>query len=207
MGSAESKKFWRGVIKHRMVEAFGSKCVCCGQSFEDCCYDLHHLIPSEKDFNLSSVNFNGAKSWIKIRDELKKCCLVCANCHRLIHNGLIPFPTENNFNEEYYEWDLTNFKQVDKNLSPLDANHICPNCGQEKSIQADYCITCYKQQTKKFEVEREELKEMIYSLPFTQIGEKFGVSDNAIRKRCIALGLPSKKSEIKKYSKEEWDKI
>lgn len=44
-------------------------------------------------------------------------------------------------------------------------------------------------------------------MPMTKIGEKFGVSDNAIRKRCLAFGLPSKKSEIVKYSKEEWDKI
>lgn len=207
MSSAETKKFWRGVIKHRMVEAFGEKCICCGNSFEDCCYDLHHLNPSEKDFTLSGINFNGAKTWNKIRDELKKCCLVCSNCHRLIHNGIIPFPTENNFNEEYYEWELTDFKQVDRNLSPIDANHTCPICGQEKSIQAEICLACYKQQTKKVEISREELKELIYTLPFTQIGKMFGVSDNAIRKRCITLGLPSKKSEIKNFSREEWNKI
>ena len=65
----------------------------------------------------------------------------------------------------------------------------------------------YKKQVKKFEVSREELKELIYTMPMTKIGEKFGVSDNAIRKRCLSFGLPSKKSEISKYSKEEWDKI
>lgn len=30
MSSAEQKKFWRGIIKHRIVEAFGGKCACCG---------------------------------------------------------------------------------------------------------------------------------------------------------------------------------
>ena len=207
MSSAEQKKFWRGTIKHRIVEAFGGKCVCCGQSFEDCCYDLHHMNPQEKDFTVSSANCNGAKSWNKIRDEIKKCCLVCSNCHRLIHNGFISAPMSNNFDESYYNWDLTDFKQVGKDLQPLDVEHNCPLCGQEKSPQAEFCLSCYKKQVKKFEVSREELKELIYTMPMTKIGEKFGVSDNAIRKRCLSFGLPSKKSEISKYSKEEWDKI
>jgi len=41
-------------------------------------------------------------------------------------------------------------------------------------------------------------------MPFTQIANKYGVSDNAIRKWCKAYNLPTKKSEIKKYTKEEW---
>lgn len=207
MGSAEKKMFWRKTIKHRMVEAFGKKCICCGQSFEDCCYDLHHLEPNQKDFTLSQLNYNSAKTWNKIRDELKKCCLVCSNCHRLIHNGFLPFPTESTFNEEYYEWELTNFKQVNEDLIPLDVEHFCPNCGQEKTPKADYCDSCYRKQVKRFEVSRDELKELIYTLPFTKVGEHFGVSDNAIRKRCKKFNLPTKKAEIKKYSREEWDKI
>lgn len=207
MSSAETKKFWRKTIKHRIVEAFGGKCICCGHSFEDCCYDLHHLNPLEKDFTLSQINYNGAKTWIKIRDEVKKCCLVCANCHRLIHYNLLSSPQENNFNEIYYDWDLTEFKQIDKNLNPLDANYICPKCGQQKSSSAQYCANCRQALDKKFEVTREELKDLIYTLPFTKIGEKFGVSDNAIRKRCKSFGLPFKKTEIKKYSEEDWVNI
>lgn len=48
---------------------------------------------------------------------------------------------------------------------------------------------------------------MIRILPFTKIGEKFNVSDNAIRKWCDAEKLPRKSSEIKSYSDEEWSKI
>ena len=54
---------------------------------------------------------------------------------------------------------------------------------------------------------REELKKLIRTIPFTKIGEMFGVSDNAIRKWCDKFGLPRKVSEIKKYSNEEWEKI
>ena len=44
-------------------------------------------------------------------------------------------------------------------------------------------------------------------MPFTQIGTKFGVSDNAVRKWCDKYRLPRKASEIKSYSDEEWLKI
>lgn len=56
-------------------------------------------------------------------------------------------------------------------------------------------------------VTREELKQLIRTMPFTQIGQKFGYSDNAIRKWCIKLNLPSKVKEIKQYTEEEWAKI
>lgn len=208
--SNQKKKFWREQIKSRAVEAFGNKCACCGDSFELCCYDFHHLNPNEKDFSLSSVNYNGAKTWLKIRDELKKCILVCANCHRLIHNNLIFAPETSNFNDEYYEWDLTNFSQINEKLEPLDnlnKSEICPNCGKPKSLYSNLCLecSCKKQQT--YYISRDDLKKRIRVESFVQIGKSFNVSDNAIRKRCNAYNLPSRKKDINNYSDEEWEKI
>ena len=54
---------------------------------------------------------------------------------------------------------------------------------------------------------REELKEKIRILPFTQIAKEQNVSDNAIRKWCISYNLPSKKKDINSYSDEDWKKI
>lgn len=51
---------------------------------------------------------------------------------------------------------------------------------------------------------REELKQLIRTKPFTQIGKIYGVSDNAIRKWCDFEKLPRKKNEINKYTDEEW---
>ena len=56
-------------------------------------------------------------------------------------------------------------------------------------------------------VTREELKELIRTKPFTQIGKQFQVSDNAIRKWCDKFSLPRRSSEIKKYSDDDWSKI
>jgi hypothetical protein len=48
-----------------------------------------------------------------------------------------------------------------------------------------------RNQPKKFEVSKEELEDLIFTqrMPFTQIGKKFGVTDNSIRKRAKRLGI------------------
>ena len=56
-------------------------------------------------------------------------------------------------------------------------------------------------------IEREELKHLIRSKPFTQIGKDFGVSDNAVRKWCDKYNLPRRVIDIKKYTDEEWEKV
>ena len=43
---------------------------------------------------------------------------------------------------------------------------------------------------------------MISTMPFTEIGRLYGVSDNAIRKWCKNQGLPSTKKELKTYIPE-----
>ena len=44
-------------------------------------------------------------------------------------------------------------------------------------------------------------------MPLVQVGLMFNVSDNAIRKWCIAEDLPAKKSDINTYTDEEWKNI
>ena len=56
-------------------------------------------------------------------------------------------------------------------------------------------------------ITREELKNMIRTMPFTQIGNKYNVTDNAIRKWCEKFNLPKRKSDINKYSDLDWSKI
>jgi hypothetical protein len=51
------------------------------------------------------------------------------------------------------------------------------------------------------------LKDLIRSTPFTQIGKKYGLTDNGIKKWCISYNLPSKKKDINKYTDEEWANI
>jgi predicted HNH restriction endonuclease len=76
----------RRKLRERAVAYLGGKCSICG--YEKCvnAFDFHHVNALEKDFTISSK----MSSWEKIERELKKCVLLCANCHREVHDGLHP---------------------------------------------------------------------------------------------------------------------
>lgn len=84
--------------------------------------------------------------------------------------------------------------------------HYCEKCGKELSRGATLlCNQCSHEARRVAErPSRDELKSCIRNMPFTKIGEKYGVSDNTIRKWCISYNLPSKKKDIKIFSDEEW---
>lgn len=60
-------------------------CSICDEK-EICCLDYHHLRDKE---NAIAVMVASGVSWSKILEEISKCILVCANCHRKIHAGLL----------------------------------------------------------------------------------------------------------------------
>ncbi len=79
-------KTFRKRTKEKAVEYKGGKCVICEYNKCVSALEFHHLDPSKKDFTLSK---NMCTAWDKIKDELDKCILVCANCHREIHENLL----------------------------------------------------------------------------------------------------------------------
>lgn len=77
----------RNKVKEMAVEYKGGKCSVCGYDRCADALEFHHLDPSQKDFGISSKRYT--RSWVKVKEELDKCILVCSNCHREIHSGLI----------------------------------------------------------------------------------------------------------------------
>ncbi len=61
-------------------------CTLCPEK-NSCCMDFHHLDPSTKVSEVGVLVKN--QSYRAIVDEINKCVLLCANCHRKVHNGLI----------------------------------------------------------------------------------------------------------------------
>lgn len=100
ISNSERMKRWRKEFKKRMVESFGGKCCICNNEYLPEVFDFHHLDPSEKEFQLSKV-MGSPKSWKKIVAELRKCVMVCSNCHRVIHYSDDEITNPNHFNEEY----------------------------------------------------------------------------------------------------------
>lgn len=78
-------KDFRVRIKERAVEYMGGKCVICGYFKCIKALEFHHINKEEKDFTIGS---NTSIAWERVKNEIKKCILVCANCHREIHDGL-----------------------------------------------------------------------------------------------------------------------
>ena len=73
--------------KHKkiLVDYKGSKCIYCGYAKYMGALEFHHTL-GKKDFTISSkMSWNiGA-----LKKEVDKCILVCSNCHREIHGGVL----------------------------------------------------------------------------------------------------------------------
>lgn len=88
--------------------------------------------------------------------------------------------------------------------------YYCKGCGKKisASSKSGYCGSCSKRNFYDTpDINRDELKELIRSVPFLEIGKKYRISDNAIRKWCRKYGLPYKKRDINRISDEQWNLI
>jgi hypothetical protein len=83
--------------KVRAVAEAGGACRGCGLTNPVDVLEFHHLDASTKEFALSVVGI--PRSWARVKAELAKCVLLCANCHRETHAGLRSF-TEDRAVEE-----------------------------------------------------------------------------------------------------------
>jgi hypothetical protein len=89
---AKATNIRRRRLKKLMVEYKGGKCQVCGYSKYIGALDFHHKDPERKNLKLSMGKLD--RSWKRIRLEIDKCILVCANCHREIHGGVTQLPKE-----------------------------------------------------------------------------------------------------------------
>lgn len=63
------------------------KCEICSED-EPCCLDFHHLNEHDKEHNIANMIAN-TYSWEKIMTEVKKCAVLCKNCHTKVHAGIV----------------------------------------------------------------------------------------------------------------------
>lgn len=85
-------------LKEILVEKAGGKCNKCGYDKCIAALDFHHRNPEEKEINVaSSANANIAQKL----EEIKKCDLLCARCHRELHwekGGSLDFSQKYRYN-------------------------------------------------------------------------------------------------------------
>ena len=75
------------------------ECARCGEN-HPATLQFHHRDPQKKDFNLSEA-VNDGYSIERIKKEVAKCTVLCANCHA----------------KEHYEWARRNKKLVEEGLA------------------------------------------------------------------------------------------
>ena len=74
-------------IKRQCIEYKGGSCSNCNFNAYDGALEFHHIDPSKKDMEISKIARK--KFTEQVRIELDKCLLLCSNCHRMKHAGLI----------------------------------------------------------------------------------------------------------------------
>jgi len=76
-------KIRRFRTKAAAITHMGGKCMKCGWHGNQAAFQFHHTSSDKKDFTIGNV---ANKSWDVIKIELKKCILLCANCHAIAHS-------------------------------------------------------------------------------------------------------------------------
>lgn len=90
----DNKELYYERKRKRLAEIKGwfawykSTCSCehCDED-DPVCLEFHHKDPSQKSIEVSRAVSDGW-SIIRIEKEIEKCLVLCANCHRKIHDDL-----------------------------------------------------------------------------------------------------------------------
>jgi hypothetical protein len=161
--------------KKKAVELLGGKCQICGYDKNYAALDFHHVDPKDKEYSWQKLKI---KSWKKILKELKKCVCLCGNCHREIHYPGCTF-------DKYQSNDNNRL-----NLKPIQSTGKCQHCNKDV-FGTIYCSTkCANYSRRKVKrPKKQTLKKLIDTSNYCEIGRKYSVSDNAVRKWAKNYGL------------------
>ena len=156
----------RVALKIKALKYKGNKCSIC--NYDKCkdALEFHHINPLEKEFGIANRII---RSWVKVKNELDKCILLCANCHRELHN--IP---------------IIQIQEKEKTLN------LCPICNSTvNNNNKIFCSSkCFKVDRIKNIPEKSELidKIILYKSNL-KVGKYYNVSDNTIKKWKIRYNL------------------
>lgn len=115
--------------KYEAVLQRGRKCERCGYDKNLSALEFHHRNPEEKEFTLDSRHFSNTKIEV-LQSELDKCELLCANCHRELHNP-----------DTEMSLVLETVKNCNYTSFSTQSGSICPVCGN-RFVQTGGKIYC-----------------------------------------------------------------
>lgn len=82
----------RRKVKATLIEEFGGRCVICGYEGTPRALHFHHVDPATKSFGVAAAGVT--RSIARMREEARKCVLLCSNCHAEVEDGVAEVPLE-----------------------------------------------------------------------------------------------------------------
>lgn len=175
---SEAVLSWRKRTKMKLIDAMGGKCQCCGYDKYRGALEFHHLDPDGKDQTIANMIVR-PKALKNILNEIKKCILVCANCHREIHGGLRSIP------EKFSIFDEGVFLKSPK-------TNACPQCGVQKSIYNKHCsLTCAGKSSQRVNWSDIDIIAMFIAnnCSYQKVADTLGISYSAVKKHVKKHGF------------------
>jgi transposase len=77
-------------VKLTLIEEAGGECLLCGYDKFPGALEFHHLDPELKEFAISRRGIT--RGIAEVREEARKCALLCANCHAEVEGGVAELP-------------------------------------------------------------------------------------------------------------------
>lgn len=179
LSKASAVREWRRNTKLKCVQGMGSCCQICGYDKCHGALEFHHVDPTEKSFAISQHIANPA-SWTKIAAEMKKCILLCANCHREVGLGVTPTP------DSYQEFDESLIETALLKKVPEKVAKKCPVCGGDTYEPNTTCsLSCAGILRRRVTWDQVDLEALLeeHNGNKTKVGEILGISGGAVGKR------------------------
>jgi len=109
----ERNKLFKQELRNQINEYKSSQgCFICNEK-EPICLDFHHL--ENKEYLLSRLL--SSRSIRKFEQEIKKCTLLCSNCHRKLHSGII---IDKNLRKCNFQFKKITIKKINGNYQLIN---------------------------------------------------------------------------------------
>lgn len=189
------KRLWKAGLKEQKCELCG-----CEEHLE-----MHHINGDPTDNRLENLQ------------------ILCPTCHAGTENFRGKNSSVGHRHKKPEDLFLTEEEIKERQIKKLESKRIdpkyykrqiepdyavCPICGKTfrktGSRKIYCCVECY-QIAKATDSNKPSVLELLKDFKelksFVQVGKKYGVSDNAVRRWCQIYKLPTKTSEMKEYIK------
>lgn len=154
----------------------GGACEICGYCKNIAALEFHHKNPEEKKFNVDMRKFSNM-TLEKLEAELEKCILVCANCHRELHNKSLTMENMPNLLEN-----------VDKITFSNRGGQICPTCGKrfKKSKGKIYCSKECRMKAKNYPTKQEILDKYQELHSWQKVADFYNITRRIVQRIRVA---------------------